>query len=204
MFREESTAERIRRRREELGWSPAELAFAAGTSVRTVNQLERGFTKNSMYLGSILSALGMGASSNFYLEVKLGVESGQRVVPLGKSALRILPPPDLANAVAIMVQGDSMAPLYQDGDVLLAEEVLCERDQLLGRLCYVRLMNGLSYVMTLAEGASPGHYTLFGQKPLVLHDVVLHDAWPVVWVKMSGLDPAEHHHAPAEPHPIRR
>jgi transcriptional regulator with XRE-family HTH domain len=203
MFREESTAERIRRRREELGWTPSELAFAAGTSVRTVNQLERGFTKNSMYLGSILSALGMGASSNVYLDVKLGVEAGQRVVPLTKPVLRLLPPPDLANAVAIMVQGDSMTPLYKDGDVLLAEEVLCEREQLMGRLCYVRLVNGLSYVMTLSEGSRPGHHTLFGQSPLVLHDVVVQDAWPVVWVRMSGLEPAEHHAAAEQPSAIR-
>lgn len=54
---EQHIGQLIRQRREALGWSQADLAQRAGTNQQTIDRLERGETKHSRALSSILDAL---------------------------------------------------------------------------------------------------------------------------------------------------
>lgn len=84
----ERNARMIRTRREELGWSQAKLAEAAGTSQQTVDRIERGKVHHSRAFDDIWIALG--------LEPLVRTHIKERVAPGG----------DLAPAPSILAPAD--------------------------------------------------------------------------------------------------
>lgn len=88
--------------------------------------------------------------------------------------------------VAIQVRGDSMSPVYRNGDTLV-----CHRrggryaDNLIGKDCVVLTATGEGYVKILRRGSRPGVYALKSYNPTFedIEDVALRWVAPVIWIK---------------------
>lgn len=78
-------------------------------------------------------------------------------------------PPQLAgqSVVAVEVDGDSMAPMYQPGHVLFfsrnTHEGVPEED--VGRPCVVEDANGMAWVKLVKRGTEPGRWNLVSLNP---------------------------------------
>jgi len=93
------------------------------------------------------------------------------------------PPGGLSkSAVAVIVRGDSMIPVFEDGDTIFYDS-LCEGDftHLIGKSCVVRLKDGRTFVKKLQH--SGGQYWLYSHnaEPIVAPEI----EWvaKVLWVK---------------------
>jgi phage repressor protein C with HTH and peptisase S24 domain len=76
-----------------------------------------------------------------------------------------------ANTVAVVVQGDSMAGLADDGWMVYYDDVRDPpSDALLGKLCVVGLTDGRVLIKKLIRGRGPGHYDLYSTNGPVLVD----------------------------------
>ena len=180
--------DRIRIAREEKGWSQHELAAATGSSQSTVDRLERGQTETSRHLAKILIALGIEEQAQSRVPVVGYVGGGQTVFAIddhakGNGLDEIEAPAGLANAIALIVRGDSMEPKYEDGDIVVVDKVLLDITSLLGRVCYVKLTDGRCYLKRLAAGSRSGRYSLLSSNAPTIHDVVIEHAYPLAWVK---------------------
>lgn len=94
-----------------------------------------------------------------------------------------------ANVIAIEVRGDSMAPVYRQGDTLICHRTAARHaDNLVGRDCAVRTRNGEHYIKILKRGSRVGLFTLRSFNPAHedIEDVQLDWAAPVAWVKRGG------------------
>lgn len=69
--------------------------------------------------------------------------------------------------VAVEVEGDSMAPMYQPGDVLFYTRHTHEGipDEDLGRPCVVEDTDGMAWVKQVKRGTEPGLYHLISLNP---------------------------------------
>lgn len=93
------------------------------------------------------------------------------------------------DTIAVEVRGDSMAPVYRNGDVLI-----CHRrygpnaDNLIGLDCIVRTAKGENYVKILKRGSRHGRFNLKSYNPVVddIEDVPLAWAAPVAWIKRGA------------------
>jgi phage repressor protein C with HTH and peptisase S24 domain len=183
-----STGSRIRQKREELGWSQAELAAAAQTNQPTVDRIERGETRHSKHLNKILVALGLEERAASRIPVVGYIGGGQQVFaiddhPKGDGIDEIDAPPGVENGIALIIRGDSMAPRYEDGDIVVIEKTVFDITCLIGRTCYVKLIDGRCYLKTLAAGSRPGRYSLLSSNGPAIHDAVIEQAYPVAWVR---------------------
>lgn len=179
---------RIRARREELGWTQAELAAAAGTNQPTVDRIERGLTRNSKYLNNILLALDLSKTHNTRLPVVGYIGGGQEVLAIddhqkGDGFDEIDAPPGVENGIALIVRGDSMAPKYEDGEIVIIEKTIIDVQSLIGRICYVKLADGRCYLKQLSAGSRPNRYSLLSFNGPTFHDVVIEQAYPIAWVR---------------------
>lgn len=94
-----------------------------------------------------------------------------------------------ANVIAIEVRGDSMAPVYRQGDTLICHRTAARHaDNLIGRDCAVRTRNGEHYIKILKRGSRVGLFTLRSFNPAHedIEDVQIDWAAPVAWVKRGG------------------
>lgn len=183
--------ERIRSRRDELGWTQAELAVAAGTNQATVDRIERGQTKNSKYLKQILLALNLTEGQKYLVPVVGYIGGGQQVFAIddhekGDGLEHIDAPPGVDNGIALIVRGDSMAPRYEDGDYVIVEKVFIDLNSLIGKNCYVKLVDGRCYLKKLAAGSRPNRYNLLSINGPAIPDVLIEQAFPIAWVKPKG------------------
>lgn len=165
--------ENLRRIMEKKRIKPTTLSQMVGTSKTLVKEL---LTKNSDVQFSTLRKLA-GA-----LDVELGdlfalprvpivgkIGAGGSVVfvalqddeqpDLEDSVLR--PPGVSGKLIALVVEGSSMLPKYQDGDILYIQRThngVLESD--IGDDCAVRLATGETYVKQLVRGSEPERFTL--------------------------------------------
>lgn len=180
--------ERIRQRREQLGWTQAELASAAETNQPTVDRIERGETRHSKHLNKILLALGLEERAPSRIPVVGYIGGGQLVLAIddhskGDGIDEIDAPPGVENGIGLIVRGDSMAPKYEDGDIVVIDKTVLDITSLIGRTCYVKLADGRCYLKILNAGSRPGRYSLISSNGPAIHDVVIEQAYPVAWVK---------------------
>lgn len=88
--------------------------------------------------------------------------------------------------IGIEVRGDSMSPVYRDGDRLL-----CQRqygrfiDNLVGLDCAVLTSDGKGYVKILKRGTRPGRYNLKSYNPHVddIENQLIEWAAPIKWIR---------------------
>lgn len=90
------------------------------------------------------------------------------------------------DTIAVEVRGDSMSPVYRNGDTLICHRVFGPYvDNLIGRDCVVQTADGRHYVKILKRSSKPNRVTLKSYDPLVddIEDVAISWAAPVLWVK---------------------
>ena len=95
-----------------------------------------------------------------------------------------------SDLIAIDVRGDSMSPVYRNGDTLI-----CRRrpgkygDNLIGRDCVVLTKSGDGYVKILRRGSRPGLFNLTSYNPVfeAVEDVQLQWIAPIAWIKRGDV-----------------
>lgn len=96
------------------------------------------------------------------------------------------PPGESRETIAVIVRGDSMYPVYQDGDVLFyaAHDGVDER-ACLGRECVVRTVSGQTLVKRVTRGGKAHTYNLLSYNAPPMDGVQLEWAAPVRWVRRN-------------------
>lgn len=87
-------------------------------------------------------------------------------------------PPGMKDPAALIVRGDSMRPMFFDGDTIFFEKRELQPEQVLGRACIVRVKDGPLFVKQLMRGSRRGRFHLVS----VNQSVAPIEDQPVVWV----------------------
>lgn len=90
------------------------------------------------------------------------------------------------DTIAVEVRGDSMSPVYRNGDTLICQRMFGPYvDNLIGKDCVVQTADGRNYVKILKRGSKANRVTLKSYDRLVddIEDVAISWAAPVLWVK---------------------
>ncbi len=93
------------------------------------------------------------------------------------------PPGVSGKLVALVVEGYSMLPKYQEGDIIYIQrqhEGILEQD--IGDDCAVRLKSGETYVKQLVRGSVPGLFTLRSLNAPDMNDVEVEWATRVLFI----------------------
>lgn len=104
------------------------------------------------------------------------VGAGAEVIPVGgNDALHEVDmgypiPPDL---VGVIVRGDSMFPIFEDGDLVAYRGEPLTPDQAIGETCVVQLADGRILIKKVRRGSQPGLFTLTSANAPDIEDVPL-------------------------------
>ncbi len=188
---------RIREIRKKKGIKQAEVAARAGLSQPFLSLLERNADSRSASTGTLDKIANV-------LDVRIGelfddarpvaiagkVGAGAKV-PLidayekGDGLYHVACPPGLPhdiNIVGVEVEGDSMMPTYQHGDVLFySRDVVGVPAEAIGVVCVCEDENGDGWVKWVKSGSEPGKFHLISLNPMAenMFDVALKWAAPV-------------------------
>lgn len=184
---------RIKLLRKERAMTLEQLAEATGYSVGHINNIEnhkKGFTAQS--LKRIASALGVKPgelldTSNAWQDVSvLGLIGPQGMIRAAAEngathkPRKIRLPMALGDAVALVVEGQSLYPRYDDGAVLVCGKAPVEPSQAIGRECFLVMANGISMVRRVEKGSEPDMYTLTAHNLPPLMDQEILACRPVI------------------------
>lgn len=175
---------------ERSGWKAAPLSEAAGMGTSAVRDLLR---KNSspkvstaqalagalgLTLDEVISLGGGSTVRSHPIAVAGRVGAGAAVplidaFPKGDGIFHVAAPTQLLRRgggrgiVAVEVEGDSMAPMYQSGDVLFYSRATHEgiTDEDIGRPCIVEDADGQAWVKQVKRGDEPGLFHLISLNP---------------------------------------
>lgn len=75
--------------------------------------------------------------------------------------------------VGVIVRGDSMMPMFEDGDLVGYLRDAAGPEQLIGKICVVKVTDGPTYIKRLKRGSEPGLYTLVSANARDIEDVAL-------------------------------
>jgi repressor LexA len=134
-----------------------------------------------------------------FFSVPVDVLAGRELVPLagrigaGGSIIyeetndhEIMPRPPIGSGpmVALQVQGDSMLPKYESGDIIYIQRdpLISILPDYIGRHCAVRLADGSTFLKILSLGSESGKYTLRSLNAADMENVDIEWATPVRFV----------------------
>lgn len=175
---------------ENTGWKAAPLSEASGMGISAVRDLLRNNSSPKvstaqalahtlgMTLDEIIS-LGEGVATTLPTIAVAGRVGAGAAVPLsdayekGDGMFHVVAPATLLRAgsvrgiVAVEVEGDSMAPMYQPGDVLFYSRATHEGipSEDVGRPCIVEDADGNAWVKQVKRGDEPGLFHLISLNP---------------------------------------
>ncbi len=194
--------ERIRRARKDLGLTQQEFAERLQVTQPTVHRWEKGFYDPDEGALQRLSEMTDLPPAYFrYGEQALGpgprtvnvvgyIGAGAQINPIDDHAqgagLEVVesPPGETLSTVAVIVRGDSMYPVYQDGDVIFyARDGVDDEAAYIGRECVVKLVNGPTMLKRVMRGSDRGTFLLLSYNASPLDNVRLEWASPVRWVR---------------------
>lgn len=187
-----SIGDQIRKARLARGLTQVELAQLCGTNQPTIDRLERGKTASSKHLPAIAQELGIQdallGQTRKTVPVVGYIGAGAVVWPiddhqLGNGLDEIDAPPGVTSGIALRVRGDSMYPKFEDGDIVVCDDVPRSIESLINRVCYVKLTDGRAYLKILRRGSSPGRWSLHSHNAPPIDDVEVDQAYRVVWVR---------------------
>lgn len=181
---------RIKTIRKSRGMTLEELASAVELSVPYVQRLEKGERNLAVkHFDSFASALGVtarelvssedGEPSECIVKVVGRVGAGaeilpeyEQVPPEGLFEISIpFPVPD--NALAFEVEGDSMWPRYDPGDVILCWREGTNAEEVIGWEAAVRTADGKRYLKRIMKGTRARHFDLESFNAPVIRNVKL-------------------------------
>lgn len=197
--------ERIRRARKSLNLTQQEFAQRLKVTQPTVHRWEKGFyDPDETALGRLAEMTGLTPAYFRYgdpvsgpdprLAAMVGyVGAGAQIVVAGQdgqsgqngtTAAIAAPSGDALSAMAVMVRGDGLYPVYQDGDVIFySPEGSDQESAYLGRECVVKLPDGPLLLKRVMRGSEPGSYLLLSYNAAPMDNVRLEWASPVRWIK---------------------
>lgn len=112
------------------------------------------------------------------------VGAGARIYPVdGTEGDQVLDEVELdfplpEGTVAAVVRGDSMLPVFEDGDLIGYHRTPADPYAILNRTCIVKVVDGPMYVKTLKRGSSGGLFTLVSFNASDIEDVAIEWAAP--------------------------
>lgn len=190
---------KIREIRKSQGLTLEGLAEKAGISRSYLNELELGAkTINANRLQQVATALGVTPEELIATAPAAPISVAGKVgagalVPLedpfqkGDGYYHVACPPQLSphGIVAVEVEGDSMLPMYQPGDLLFYSRATHEGilDEDVGRPCVVEDLKGMAWIKLVKRGSEPGLFHLISLNPgaETRHDV------PIKWASRVRL-----------------
>ena len=194
--------ERIRRARKSLNLTQQEFAQHLQVTQPTVHRWEKGFYDPDEEALQRLSQMTDLPPAYFrYGEKALGPEPrsvnivgyvgpGAEINAMdrhgwsGDTEVVEAPPGETLSSVAVVVRGDSMYPVYQDGDVIFyARDGLEDEASYLGRECVVKLANGPMLLKRVMRGSERDSYLLLSYNASPMDNIRLDWASPVRWIK---------------------
>lgn len=193
LIMKESIGDRLRRARIAAGYkTAADAARAFDWNTNTYTSAENSNREPSRaacerYANAFRVSLdwlinGRGQMRPGIWEVSLvgAVGARQEVFPIEDQELDVIEVPFQVSSscVAFVVRGDSMWPKYDDGTILIAEEVF-DVTALLHKRCIAHLSDGRRFVKTLTAGSRPGFYTLLSERYDPIHDVEIERIWRI-------------------------
>jgi transcriptional regulator with XRE-family HTH domain len=195
--------QRIKTLRKHQNLTQQEFATRLGVTQPTVHRWEKGaFEPDTQTLKLLADAAGISMSEFRYghdggarrtVTVVGYVGAGAEVFPIGDQAAAEsieeveAPPGDALSVVAVRVRGDSMYPVYGEGDILFYS-----RDQqvhgidltsCVGRDCVVKVVDGPTLVKRVEIGGGRGQFTLMSYNASPVVNARLEWASPVRWIK---------------------
>lgn len=176
-----------------LGVDPSAITqmIAGRREVRVaeVPKMARALNLADPEIWSLLEATQGETAAPQLLPVVGYVGAGAEVVPFDDHAMgdgidKIEAPPGAsADAVAVLVRGSSMEPVYREGDVIVYERRADDLAALLNRECVVALDDGRVYIKQLLRGSAAGLWTLVSWNAPPIADVRIVWAAPIAWIK---------------------
>ena len=189
----------IRRLREALGETQGQFGRRFGVEQPTVSRWERSLSPpERKYLSAMASLANVDESAFVYepdtanlVPVVGYAAGGDEWLPVDDYARGDgMQPVELslgdADPIAIMVRGDSMAPVYRDGDILVCSRQRgSDLSSALNRDCVVKTVDGRCYIKFLLRGDKRGRFRLrsYNVSYPDVEDEVLDWAAPVMWVR---------------------
>lgn len=104
---------------------------------------------------------------------------------IGETRLSEEAPPGVRRGLVAEVRGQSMLPVYRNGDMVVGAEHPGKIEELVGRDCFVQVVDGPLYLKILRRGAK-GRFNLesYNDSAIIANQAVEWAA-PVVWVKRA-------------------
>lgn len=184
-------------RMKELGHSMKSLSKAAGlgeTAARDIlkrneNPTRRTIEEFSRVLGvSVAELLGSDGPAP-KVPIIGHVSAGEGWIPADHDNYETVELGLEGDAIALHVRGDSMAPAYRDGDLIIGVKRTQRRaENLIGVDSIVETTDHRRYVKFLAKGSQRGLFNLRSYNPAHkdIEDVAILWAAPVAWIRRGG------------------
>ncbi|MBN1960825.1 MAG: helix-turn-helix domain-containing protein [Deltaproteobacteria bacterium] len=186
---------RIAERREQLRLNKTEAAQRVGTSKQHYGRLEAGITGlDAEWLIKLGKAFEcrpldlvpeLGDIEAMSVPLVGYVGAGEKVLNFDDGELERIEPPPLEASV-LRVRGDSMWPVYREGDLLFFIPTdTFDPQACLYRDCILQLVDGLTYVKRIIPGPDPTLFTLTSYRGPEIIGVQIRWASPVLWIKRA-------------------
>lgn len=185
----------IRRLRTTSEMNQGEFASALGTTQPTVSRWERGAKPEFPFIAKLksfadergldfdLSETGWETGWTQTVSIFGYVGAGAEVTPIlhddhnGLDAVEVdFPIPEGTGAV--IIRGDSQMPVFEDGDLVGYHREGKPPNELIGKMCIVRLADGRMFIKKIRRGSANGLYTLVSSNAADIDDVVVEWAAP--------------------------
>lgn len=147
----------------------------------TADRYARGFRVNLEWLltgrGSPKNGIRDGSEMGWIVHVLGYVGAGAEVRPIDDHEMGAgletveVDFPVRPGTVAVIVRGDSMLPIFEDGDLIGYMEDSADPVSLIGKTCVVRLADGRTFVKRLKRGSDDGLFTLVSANARDIEDV---------------------------------
>lgn len=193
----DTIGQKIRKLRKALGENQAEFGARFGVEQATVSRWEKGEPVQRKFHEPLAKLANLSVSEFFFQATEphlvpiVGyVSGGEGFAPADEHVpgaeiehVAISVPDD--EQVAVRVRGDSMRPVYRNGDVIIGAKLTSSAlDLAIGQDCIVKTRNGDGYVKTVHAGSRRGLYRLRSYNPahVDVEDVELEWAAPIVQI----------------------
>ena len=183
---------RLKQIRVERGITQQEMADALDITTVQISRFESGARRtNTEFLENAAKFLGVAVSDLFVkrqINVVGYIGAGAEFYAIDDHAKGAgidtidSPPGCPPNAVAVQVRGESMMPVYFDGDILIYSDRRNDIDTFINTRCVVGLADGRVLVKIVRRGQE-GLYTLSSFNSGLIEDVAIDWCAKIEWVQ---------------------